>query len=135
MFSGYPYSWAMLSQAHNTCKCKLYMCIMCVITLCTYARSRVKCLVPSVCIFIIYVYVCMCDQKNVCFVPCRSVKWLLLRFICRLANMPSIASKASIEHQIVAYACVIVESHCHCQYTPSNSNGIGAATHLLTWVP
>ena len=33
---------------------------------------------------------------------------------------------------IVAYACMIVESHCHCQYTPSNSNGIGAMTHLLT---
>ena len=33
---------------------------------------------------------------------------------------------------IVAYACmiIIVESHCHCQYTPSN----GATTHLLTCV-
>ena len=28
---------------------------------------------------------------------------------------------------IVAYACVIVETHSHCQYTPSNT--------VCTWVP
>ena len=53
----------------------------------------------------LYVYMCICDQKNVCFVSCR---WYIIAKACIMLalkiymspKMPSIASETSIERQI-----------------------------------